>query len=285
MARRQARRRKAERKRNARKILVPLRRAAKLGFALAVVLLAYELSARLLDQPIRAITIDGPFQRVSALHIEEAISEELGHGFLSASLKRIQSRIVALPWIDQASVARRWPGTLEIRVTEQVPAACWGESGLLNVRGELFVDDARHVPAELPRLSGPSGRAAEVAKTYLEFRDRLIPLGLDLRRVHMDARGAWEATLQNGVDVRLGRRDVDERIGLFVDVVANLVASREADIEFVDMRYGNGFTIGWKHGGRDPESEQAAPPIKGMVAGSGPLPGRPAASIQRNSAE
>jgi cell division protein FtsQ len=245
MGRKQAKKRKTHKPRNWAKLYAPVVRVAKLAVAVAVVGTTYELSARLLDRPIEAITVDGPFQRVSALQIEEAINGELGDGFLSADLDEIRDRVAALPWIDQASVARRWPATIEIRVTEQVPAACWGERGLLNTRGELFVTDARHVPAELPRLSGPEGRSAEVARTYLELRDRLIPMGLDLRRVHMDARGAWEVTLQNGVAVRLGRRDVMDRIELFLDVVADLVSSREAEIDFVDMRYSNGFTIGW----------------------------------------
>ena len=214
--------------------------------AIAIVVLSYRFSSALLDQPIQSITIDGPFQRVSALQIEEAISHELEAGFLSANLSEIQQQIVSLPWIDQASVGRRWPGKLEISVSEQIPAACWGERGLLNIRGELFVINARHVPAELPRLSGPDGHSSEVAQMYLNIRERLIPLGLDLRSVNLDARGAWQLTLQDGIDIRLGRRNVDERADLFLAVVANMVSSREGDIDFVDMRYNNGFTIGWK---------------------------------------
>jgi cell division protein FtsQ len=66
--------------------------------------------------------------------------------------------------------------------------------------------------------------------------------------VHLDARGAWEMTLGNGVEIRLGRREIDERTALFLDVVAGIVAGRAAEIDFVDMRYSNGFTIGWKDG-------------------------------------
>lgn len=266
MARRQAKRRKKPSERKLPRFSLPVARIAKIAAALAIVLLSYEFSARLLDRPIRAITIDGPFQRVSALQVEEAISDELGQGFFSANLAQIQSRIVALPWIDQANVARRWPGTLEIVVSEQVPAATWGDAGLLNVRGELFVEQARHIPAELPRLSGPDGRSAEVAKTYLSVRDQLIPIGLDVRRVDMDARGAWQLTLQNGVLIKLGRRDVGERIDLFIDVVANIVSSREEVIEFVDMRYSNGFTIGWTDTSNAPTPARADGEIRGMVA-------------------
>jgi cell division protein FtsQ len=83
-------------------------------------------------------------------------------------------------------------------------------------------------------------------------RDRLIPVGLDLRRVHLDARGAWEMTLQNGVEIRLGRREIEARTELFLDIVADIITNRAADIQYVDMRYSNGFTIGWNNGSNTP---------------------------------
>jgi len=254
----QAKRRKLKKTRQFRMPVLPVGRLSIFLLAGAVIALCYQFSAELLDQPIRSITIEGPFQRASALQIEESISNELSAGFFAANLKVIQKHIVALPWIDQANVARRWPGKLEISVTEQIPAAVWGENGLLNTRGDLFVTDARHVPAELPRLNGPEGQSSTVAARYLQIREQLIPLGLDVRRVQVDARGAWQMILQNGVEIRFGRRDVETRIQLFLDVAASIVSSREAEIEFVDMRYSNGFTIGWKNGSRSPVEDSAA---------------------------
>jgi len=265
MTRKQAQRRKQKTTRQIKWPKFPLKRISVLLFAAAVVALSYQFSAEMLDRPITSISIEGPFQRVSALQIEEAISDQLEAGFFSANLKLIQDRVIALQWIDRAAVGRRWPGTVEISVSEQIPAAIWGESGLLNIRGDLFVTDARHVPAELPRLSGPVGQSSVVAGRYLNMRERLMPSGLDLRQVQLDARGAWSLKLSNGIDVRLGRRDVDSRAQLFLDVAANIVSSREGEIDFVDMRYSNGFTIGWKNGNRspvaDPDSDEA-----GMVA-------------------
>ncbi|HEX2138972.1 MAG TPA: cell division protein FtsQ/DivIB [Woeseiaceae bacterium] len=270
MARKQAKKRK---QRKARKFKLPkiaFGRLSAVPAAFLVVFLCYETSAALLDRPIRAIAIQGPFERVSALEIEAAIGDEVDRGFVSADLEEIQKRIAGLTWIDKANVVRRWPDTLEIEVTEQVPAACWGERGLMNTRGELFVRNARHVPAELPRLSGPEGHSAEVARRYLEIRRHLIPLGLDLRRVHLDARGAWNLTLANGVEVRLGRRDTDTRTDLFLDVAANIVSRREGDIEFVDMRYSNGFTIGWDDGASPPGPATPDASRPAMVAGDLP---------------
>ncbi len=255
MARKQANRRKP--KTTPRVQLPKIRISRILGPLLAagVVFATYQLSLTMLDREISSIEISGPFQRVTALHIEEAISDEVEAGFVGADIDQIQEQIVALPWIDQARVARRWPSRISITVTEQIPAAVWGDSGLLNTRGELFVTDLRHAPAELPRLSGPDSSSAEVAARYLAVRDQLIPLGLDVRRVHLDARGSWEMTLGNGIEVRLGRKAVAGRTDLFLDVVADIITGRAMDIEYVDMRYGNGFTIGWKSGSQTPVSD------------------------------
>lgn len=230
------------------KIVAPL-------MAFGIVFATYELSLKMLDREISSIEISGPFQRVTALHIEAAISDEIDAGFVGADIDSIREQIIALPWIDQARVARRWPSRLSISVTEQVPAAVWGDSGLLNTRGELFVTELRHLPAELPRLSGPDSRSTEVAARYLAVREQLIPVGLDIRRVHLDARGSWEMTLGNGIEVRLGRRAVADRTDLFLEIVVSIITTRAMDIEYVDMRYGNGFTIGWKSGSQTPISD------------------------------
>lgn len=255
MARKQARRRKPKSKARRKMPAIRIGRAVAPAIAAAIVFATYQLSITLLDRPISSIEINGPFQRVTPLQIEEAISGEIGEGFVGADLDRIHAQIVSLPWIDQARVVRRWPSRISIAVTEQIPAAVWGERGLLNTRGELFVTEARHPPAELPRLSGPDSRSGDVASRYLEVRDRLIPAGLGLRRVRLDARGSWEMTLQNGIEVRLGRRDVDLRTDLFLDVVADIITSRAKDIDYIDMRYGNGFTIGWNGGSGTPVSD------------------------------
>ncbi len=255
MARKQAKRRKQKATTQVRMPKIRIGRIVAPLVAIGIVLATYQLSLTMLDREISSIEISGPFQRVTALHIEAAISEEIEAGFVGSDIDRIHEQIVALPWIDQARVARRWPSRISISVTEQVPAAVWGDSGLLNTRGQLFILDLRHAPAELPRLSGPDHSSSEVAARYLAVREQLIPLGLDVRRVHLDARGSWEMTLGNGIQVRLGRRAVAERTDLFLSVVANIITSRAQDINYVDMRYGNGFTIGWKGGSQTPVSD------------------------------
>src|ERR1700733_3539995 len=202
-----------------------------------------------LDRPVRVISIDGSFQRVSPGQIEKAVAPFANQGFMSANLEEIQRAVEALPWVDQARIARRWPNSLRVTVSEQTAAARWGESGLLNTRGELFVRAATHVPAELPRLSGPEGTEGQVAQRYLAVQGRMLEAGLRLAALRLDERGAWEMDLDSGVTVRLGRRDVEDRIDRFIHTAAGVISHRLTEINYVDMRYSNGFAIGWRNPG------------------------------------
>jgi cell division protein FtsQ len=179
--------------------------------------------------------------------VERAVKEQVhGAGLLSVDLAAVRGAIHRLPWVDAVSVQRAWPRGLDVSLTEQTAAARWGEHELLNTRGELFNADERHIPPELAQLSGPAGKESVVAQRYLAAEGRLLQAGLRLSAMRLDARGAWELDLANGVTVRLGRRQVDERFEKFMNTALKLVTQRGEDIAYVDMRYTNGFAIGWR---------------------------------------
>ena len=207
--------------------------------ALAIVLVVA------LDRPLRRVQVEGPFQRVAPPEIEAAVAESVRGGLATVDLAAVRQRIERIEWVDSAVVRRRWPDTLRVAVTEQVPAARWNDTGLLNARGELFLRNARYVPPELPLLEGPEGSERMVAQLYLDAQGRFLEAGLRLSRVRLDDRGSWELELGNGVLVRLGRLGVTERLDRFLRLAGPLVAQRPAEIRYVDMRYTNGFSVGW----------------------------------------
>ncbi len=200
-----------------------------------------------LDRPVQVISMDGSFQRVSPGQIEKAVAPYAHQGFMSANLDEIQRAVEMLPWVDHARIQRHWPNSLHVTVIEQTAVARWGESGLLNTRGELFVRQATHVPAELPRLSGPEGTESQVAQRYLSAQGRMLEAGMRIAALRLDERGAWEMDLDSGVTVRLGRREVDERLDRFIRTASQVISHRLNDIAYVDMRYSNGFAIGWRN--------------------------------------
>lgn len=200
-----------------------------------------------LDQPIDKVKVSGRFARVSAADVDRAVKQQVRNvGLVSVDLDTVRYAIEQIPWVDSVTVQRAWPHGLAVVVTEQVAAARWRQSGLLNTRGELFVADSRHVPLELAQLSGPDGTETEVAKHYLAWQGRVAEAGMRIVALRYDARGAWEFDLANGVTVRLGRRQFDDHFERFMSTAIKVVSQRANDIEYVDMRYTNGFAIGWR---------------------------------------
>lgn len=214
--------------------------------ALAILAATFYGAQVLLDHPVRQLRIEGGFQRVTPIQIEAALAPGLDRGFLSTDLRGLQRRVEALDWVESAEVARQWPDTLAVRVVEHQAAARWGDTGLLNTHGELFTNDARHTFPELPRLAGPAGSEREVAKRYLALRGRLTEANLVLEALIMDKRGAWRIELESGQQIRIGRRDVDQRLDRLFQVVAPILAAEFDRVSHVDLRYTNGFSVGWR---------------------------------------
>jgi cell division protein FtsQ len=218
--------------------------AATVAIAAGCVAVAWLLMTAL-DRPVRRVLVEGAFQRVTPPEIESAVVEVVNGGLATVELDRVRDRIERIDWVDRAVVQRRWPDALRVLVTEQVAAARWNQAGLLNARGELFIRNARYVPPELPLLEGPEGSEGAVAQLYLDSQGRLLEAGLRLTGVRLDDRGAWEIELANGVVVKLGRQAVTDRLDRFIRLASPLVAKRPAEIKYVDMRYTNGFSVGW----------------------------------------
>jgi cell division protein FtsQ len=198
-----------------------------------------------LDRPVRRVLLEGTFQRVSPPEIERVVAKVAQGGLASIDLELIRRHVESIDWVDNAVVTRVWPDAIRVVINEEVAAARWNDAGLLNARGELFIRNARYVPPELPLLEGPEGSQSQVAQLYIDAQGRLLESGLRLTGVRVDDRGAWELELADGLQVRLGRQDVKNRLERFIRLASPMVAKRVAEINYVDMRYTNGFSVGW----------------------------------------
>jgi cell division protein FtsQ len=206
----------------------------------------YFLTVWVFNRPLTEIVVSGQFERVSAVQVRAVVEPYARAGFMHVDLAAAHRVLTAFPWVARADLRRRWPDRLLISVQEQTPVAFWGERGLLNAAGELFVTDAGYLPAELPRLAGPPGSEAQVTTRYFRLQERLEQRGLSIVRLDLDERGAWSFQTSAGLQVRLGANGVEQRIERFFAAFDSMLAQLGGEVEYVDMRYPNGFAIGWK---------------------------------------
>ena len=197
--------------------------------------------------PLKVIRVEGDLARVERKEIVEALQGRLQGTFFTADLDLVRERFETVPWVRHAAVRRIWPDRLEVRVEEHAELARWGrrEDGkLVNIQGELFVAWS---DSDLPVFSGPQGSSLEVARGYGEFTRLLAPLGFTPRQVILSERRAWQLKLDSGLVLQLGRdlpKDgVYERLTRFVDAYPRAFGQMKRRLDYVDLRYPNGFVL------------------------------------------
>lgn len=193
--------------------------------------------------PLQEISIDGDFQHMPLAQLQQTIKQNLQGGYFTVDLRRIRQAVLQLPWVEDVSVRRKWPSGLHVEVEEKTAIAYWGESALLSDRGEVFAPEKITRDMALPTLVGPEGLHTTVWQFMTELYDEFVLMGLQIDRLVLDQRRAWQLHLSNGVLVRLGRNETRSRLARFKKVFALHNAPDMKLTSTIDMRYPNGFAI------------------------------------------
>ena len=199
-----------------------------------------------MDQQILAIDVNGDFVGDSRVAIERQAGNWIGKSYFATDLSDIKKELEQRPWVASAAVRRVWPDRLVIDIREEKPLAYWADGRLVSRTGELFRPPNPEVAGRLPRLAGPDERVREVIRMAQTMNDRLVSHGLGFAGLELEARGAWTLTLANGIEVVLGRDQVDKRFERFMTVYETRLASRSDEVSRVDARYTNGVAVQWK---------------------------------------
>lgn len=221
--------------------------AGSVSIVLALLIALTVLYARpLIAGPaLTQLVITGKLEHVSPQVVRAVVRPVLGSGFFTSDMSAVRAAVDVLPWVQTASVRRGWPHTLYIEINEETPAARWNGTGLMDARGRVFTHSGGQSWVQLPQLSGPDGSAATVLTEYHTFGALLAPKGLAIRKLDVDARGAATLELSDGIRVRLGRQQAEVRLERFAAVALQVLASQITRVAYVDMRYTNGFAVGY----------------------------------------
>ncbi|MEE9386878.1 MAG: FtsQ-type POTRA domain-containing protein [Nannocystaceae bacterium] len=171
----------------------------------------------------RSLVYD-PSPHVSDDRLRELLQLRPGTNILSLDLLALGEQIAAHPWVAEASVVRRLPDTLEVRVREHRAAAVVlaGRFYLASDNGHLFKEVERGERGHLPVITGISRalivddraeaetevvRALDIVATYQQVsRPRL-------GEVNLGASGDVTLyTAQAGTQLLLGRADLATKL-------------------------------------------------------------------------
>lgn len=199
------------------------------------------------DVPVRELAITGTLRNVQPDEVRAAAMPLVDGGKLFAlDLDAIRAAVERLPWVARARVDRQWPARLALRITEREPFARWGETDALSTEGVVFVPGNVTLPSTLPKLGGAAGREQEVMAMYGQLADRLSETPFALAGLTQDARGEWIGSTQRGISLRFGRSNPVEQVPRLKNTVLPALASRLDSVQRIDLRYANGFAVGWR---------------------------------------
>ena len=168
----------------------------------AVFILAYDYFTQSGQFRARQIEVTG-IQRLSRQQVLDAAGINEGANILAVNLATTRKRLLAQPWIAEATVSRKIPSGLVLRVREERPLAvmAMGADGgfLVNVDGRIFkrqplgeLEGLPQItgltPADLPVAGRPSTKAFEAVMDLLTLAGKTGgPLSLaGIHRIHVD---------------------------------------------------------------------------------------------------
>lgn len=193
--------------------------------------------------PLRAVRLDAAAANVGEAELRAAIAPHLDRGMLGLDVAAVRASLEALPWVESARVRRHWPATLTIALTQREAVARWGEDALLSDAGVLFRPALETFPEGLPLLAGPAGSEAIVAERFARLRGLFAQAGFALTALELDQRHAWTAQLDGTVRVQLDSDPAEHSVRRFVAAYA--AVEPRGVLETIDLRYPNGFSLGW----------------------------------------
>lgn len=195
--------------------------------------------------PIVTVETHGVFQRVSQEEVRGRVNRYAAWGWVRLPVERMRTELEQIDWVADAEIRRLWPLKLSVAITERRPVARLGEHALLDENGERF-DPGGPINRSLPLLSGPAGSESELLDRYREFSARLGTRSRALNELSLDPRGAWKLVLRDGTEIRLGADALAQRLERAVLALDRLADGAGTEIDYVDLRYPNGFAVAFR---------------------------------------
>ncbi len=209
-------------------------------------LLVFSLCFFALNRPIEIINVVGELRRAPIKSIELVANSFKKKGFLSINASAAKQKIESFEWVLSAEIIRKWPNRVDILIKEENLLAIWNNNLILNDSAELYEVVKTFIPSNIPRFSGPEGSEKRVLGVFLKINKELVGRGLYLETLILDRRGSWVFTIKPKIEIRLGKKEIDQRLErLYLMLDQDLLANMN-QISYIDLRYSEGLAISWK---------------------------------------
>lgn len=168
--------------------------------------------------------------------VDAALGIERGQPILGIDIGAARERLRALGWVREATIARRLPDVVYVRIEERAPLALWQRNGKLALIDRDGVVIGREDIAHWSHLPLVVGDGAETEAARLVDALKAVP---EVAR-HVEAAvrvsgRRWDLKLNGGIDVRLPEGEVAGALAR-LDRLQRENALLDRDVMAVDLR-------------------------------------------------
>ncbi|WP_372830093.1 cell division protein FtsQ/DivIB [Psychrobacter maritimus] len=200
------------------------------------------------DAPPAAIHVDNrdlTFAQYQAL--QHVMSQQSVSSFFTSDLQALRDITTSLAWVDQVSVSRDWQRGIVVKALPKQPVANFGTERLVDAKGAVFVPaDSRDLTQErFATLQGDMAQAPVIMQQMQQVNDWYAPLGMQVEDIILSPRMTWLIRFDNGQRVIVDNENTAQKLLNLSQLLGNQLSSRRDEIQSVDLRYKNGFTIAW----------------------------------------
>jgi len=143
-------------------------------------------------------------ERTTKEEVLTALDIEDGTPLMSIDLIKLRERMEGLPWVKDATVARRLPNELSISLVERQPFALWqinGNVALIDPDGAIILGHSLNEFSNLLLLVGEG--APEVAQDLVYLLSLKPELGGRIRSAIRISNRRWDLIFDNGIRIKL----------------------------------------------------------------------------------
>ena len=215
-------------------------------------------------KPIEDVKVSGN-RETSEIDILERLGLDGTTSLVALDVKEARKRLTELPWVEDVSVRKVYPGTIEIALKEREAFAIWQHGtdlSLIEKNGSVIAPMRDNKFSSLPLFVGRDAETA--AASFSDEFDSWPELKSRVKAYIRVAGRRWDLRLENGIVVKLPEHNVPRAM----DMLASLDASEqllERDIAAVDLRLEDRTTVQLTEGAlerRNKAVEQRAKDLK-----------------------
>lgn len=195
--------------------------------------------------------------------LQQVMSQQQVSSFFTSDLQALRDITMGLAWVDQVSITRDWQRGIVVKALPKQAVANFGTERLVDAKGVVFVpaDSRELTQVQFATLQGEMMQAPVIMQQMQQINGWYAPLDMRVEDIILSPRMTWLIRFDNGLRVIVDNENTAQKLLSLSQLLGNQLRSRRDDMQSIDLRYKNGFTIAWniKAPQAETSSQQQAP--------------------------